>query len=147
MKLHCKVLTGTCCSCKIINNYLYPSHSNIGNIGNAHLYAWKTWCEPFSSTSLCLRTKPSTSLSVSCFSWAFCRWCDSSYFDFTRLFISFRVTLRQIVYQQGFFSQQAFRKVSVLSLPEFQVVLSILNLIFWIHETWLVSILYYMHSF
>ena len=46
-----------------------------------------------------------------------------------------------LVYQQLFFCQQIYRKVWVISSPEFQVVLSILSSIFWKHEMWPVYIL------
>ena len=36
--IHQKILTATCCSGKIIYNYLYPSHSNRGNIQVVHIY-------------------------------------------------------------------------------------------------------------
>ena len=65
-----------------------------------------------------------------------CLYCLELYLD--RLFP---------VYQQGFFlSAGLFRKIWVLSSPEFQVVLSVLNSSFWTHETWLVHNHCQMHS-
>ena len=66
---------------------------------NAHSSAWQTLsCQLFSFTSLCLRTKSLPSLSIFCFFWAVSRRYGSCQFGFTRLFLSFRVTLRQIVF-------------------------------------------------
>ena len=50
-----------------------------------------------------------------------------------------------LAYQKGFFYQQVFRKIWVLSSPEFQVVLSILILSFWANKTWLVYTLCHTH--
>lgn len=78
------------------------------------------------------------SLSLSCSFWAFYRRYANCLFDFTWLLISFRVTLRKVIF--GLTARSW-----VLSSPEFNVILSILSLVFWTHETWFDYILCHTH--
>ena len=86
-----------------------------------HSSAWQTlYCQPFSSTSLYLRTK-SSSLSIFYFFWAVSRRYAAAMFDFTRLLILFRVYIIYTWAISGlparfFLSTGLFMEIWVLSL-------------------------------
>ena len=112
MRYEFTLVTGTCCSGKIIYNYFYPSHSNNGNIHVMHIHLPERHYGDMMST---IFVHKSYSF------WAFSRRYGSCQFDFTR---SYRLELHldrlSLVYQQGCLCQQALRKTWVLSSLKFE---------------------------
>ena len=150
-------MTATSCGDGIIYKYIYNyfclSHSNIGiyYICNVHSSTWQTlWRQAFSSKSVCLSAQNKTfQVCPYFFFWAVSRRYGASSSTSPTFLYRFELHLGRLfqVYQQGFFlSTGLFRKIWVLSLPEFQVVLSVLNSGYWTHETLLVYNHCQMHS-
>ena len=133
-----------------MHNYFYLSQSYLGNIYVMHIHLLGRHDVNLFHPQAFVSNKV-FQVCPYFFFWAVSRRYGSCYFDFTRLFIPFRVvyTLRQVVFglpANFFLSTGLLKKIWVLSLSEFQVVLLVVSSRFWTHETWLVYNRFQTHS-